>query len=140
LIKAFLLVVILLKMSMFASDDKYTLKLYEKVIPLVLSSKHINIYTDKKIKQLFKYSHLFTVVSECKKADIVIGSKFEYHKDIKCIKQKPLFATSYPSYIDNENSFGAFYWRKGRPQLRLNKKGIKRYNFMIPDSLERFAK
>ena len=131
-----LLLVFVVVLNIYASDDKYTLRLYEKVLPLVLSSNDISVYTDKNVKKLFSNNHIFKIVTECEQADIIVGSKFE---NVECLKKKPLFATSYSSYKNNLNSFGAFYWRKGRPQFRLNKDVIQRYDFILPDSLERFA-
>jgi len=53
-------------------------------------------------------------------------------------QDKPLFSTSYRIYKNLEKSFGAFYWRKGRPQLRFKKEGLERYHLILPEILQRY--
>jgi len=115
----------------FASD--YELKLYEKVFSSLFHKNHINLYVDKN-QNMFKHSNIIKLTN-CKNADILLIYNL---KNIKC-KTKPLFTTSYVDYI-NSNSIGAFYWRKGRPQLVLKKEMIKKYNLFLDKSLQKYAR
>lgn len=73
-------------------------------------------------------------VTSCKDADIVILKNLPN----KCFN-KPYFVTSYMDYI-HSNAIGAFYWRKSRPQLKLNAKMIKFYHLYLDKSLRKYAK
>jgi len=108
----------------------YEVKLYETIFTKLFHKKNINVYfqNHKKINSKILKS------SSCKDADIVIIT----HLPNKC-KNKPFFVTSYIDYI-NSNAVGAFYWRKSRPQLRLNKKVIKTYNLYLDKSLQKYAR
>jgi hypothetical protein len=68
---------------------------------------------------------------------VIVGKGFKRDIDI-C--NKPIFATSYRSFKNLENSFGAFYWRKGRPQIKFKVNIINKYDLRLPNSLERYAK
>jgi len=120
------------------SHENYELNLYEKVLPAIFKKNHLKVYVDEDAKELMRYSSVFTIVSKCSEASLLIGAKFN---DISTIcLHKPLFSTSYKSFKNNHNSFGAFYWRKSRPQIKFKNKVLKRYNLKLPKSLIRFAK
>ena len=55
------LLIILIVSTVFAGE--YELKLYEKVLPLVLKSKHIKVYVDKHSKNMLDGSNIFVVFS-----------------------------------------------------------------------------
>ena len=111
--------------------DSYEVKLYENLFPKLFHKKIINIYTDDNQKYFQKSKIL--KLTNFNKADIVIL----YKSQIIC--NKPIFSTSYISYI-NSKAIGAFYWRKGRPQLILNKKMILYYHLHIDNSLKKYLK
>jgi hypothetical protein len=129
------LLVILIISTVFAGE--YELKLYEKVLPLVLKNRHIKVYLDKHSKNILDGSNTFIVLSDCTKADILIGKDFS-NIESSC-KNKPIFATSYRAFKRLNTAFGAFYWRKGRPQIKFNSKRLKELNLVLPTSLKRYA-
>ena len=120
------------------AGSSYELKLYEKVLPYIFETP-IKVYVDDDTKKLLQNSDKFEIVSTCSDAVVLlIGKNFE-DLPLKC-KEKPLFATSYRWYKNYENTLGAFYWRKGRPQLRFKKDTFKRHNINLPPSLIRYAR
>jgi hypothetical protein len=106
--------------------------LLEKVFENLFNKKVIKVYASKDVQKLLKGSVVIKIVKECKKADIIVGN----FVDINC--SKPVFVFSYFLYKDHSNILGAFYWRKGRPQLRLRHNVIKKYNLFIKDDLKDF--
>jgi len=122
--------------TLFANDD-YELKLYEKIFSSIYPSQKLKIYSDDTVSELLKKSDMFIIVSTCDDANILIGKNFSFDK--KCTN-KPQFATSYNSFINNENVIGAFYWRKGRPQIKFKKDILNKFNITLPKSLEKFSK
>jgi len=119
------------------ADSNYELKLYEKVLPLIFNSKHINIYVDSSTKKVFNKSLIFHTQESCTDADLIIIKKGILIIDT--CKNMPMFALDYRSYKNNQNSVGVFYWRKGRPQLTLNKIAIEKFNLNLPISLKKYT-
>jgi len=130
-------IILIFTITSLFSNQNYELKLYEKILPAIFKKDHLKIYVDAQQKNIIKNSDIFTIVSDCNDALFLIGKKFGY-LDMKCLS-KPLFSTSYKSFNNQENSFGAFYWRKGRPQIKFKKNVLLRYNLQLPDSLKRFV-
>jgi hypothetical protein len=120
-------------------DTDYQLQLYEKILPSIFSMRPLRVYVDKKTKDILKNDKWFEIMPKCDESvNVIIGKKFSDLPEV-CL-DKPLFATSYRSYKNYHNSFGAFYWRKGRPQLRFKKDVLERYRLVLPESLMKFAK
>ena len=134
-----ILIILFLLYSISNASDNYELKLYEKVLPSIFKQLPIKIYTDDDIKDILKHSNKFDILSTCTDAVVVIiGKNFENISQ-EC-KNKPIFATSYRGFKNYQNSFGAFYWRKGRPQIRFKNDTLNRYNLNLPNSLKKYAK
>lgn len=135
MIKHFL-TILLFGSFVFASGN-YELKLYEKVLPIVLSEEKIVVYADESSQEILKDSHIFELSDNCSKATLLIGKDFSGLDD-NCLN-KPIFATSYRSFKEFNSSFGAFYWRKGRPQIRFSRHQMKAFKFYLPNSLLKYT-
>lgn len=128
------IIVILVASVLFLYAGEYELRLYEKVLPMLYNKKILKVFPDSTTKQDLQKSLSLTVVSDCNQADLLIGKKF--HKECST---KPIFATSYKSYKRYKNVIGAFYWRKGRPQISFKKSNIRKFNLQLPNALKRYA-
>ncbi|MGB5792286.1 hypothetical protein [Poseidonibacter sp.] len=124
--------------TILSSNWDYEVKLYEKVLPMVFKHMSINAFVDKKTEEILSNSKKITLVHNCKNADVLIGNSFE--NLIKDCKDKPIFGTTYRSFKKNLNYFGAFYWRKGRPQIRFRIDIIEKHKLNLPQSLRKYAK
>jgi len=121
------------------SSQNYELQLYEKILPLLFHSNTMKVYADNDAKNILKGSTKFKILSKCDKSVVVIiGKKFSQLPQV--CKEKPLFATSYRAFKYNKSSFGAFYWRKGRPQLRFKNNILNKFHIKLPTTLRKFAK
>jgi len=114
--------------------NSYEIKLYEMLFTKLFEKQKINLFVDKNQKE-FKNSKVLKIVNTCKKADLVLLYDIN---NLKC-KNKPIFVTSYIDFISS-NAIGAFYWRKGRPQLILNKTMILSYHLHLDKSLLKYVK
>lgn len=120
-------------------SDEYELELYKTIFPIIFQQNDIFIYTqDKNQEVMLKKSENFKLVKQCQEADFLFGKKFE-NLPFECV-DKPIFSTSYRSFKNSKNSFGAFYWRKGRPQIRFNLEVIKKYHLYLSKDLQKYAK
>ena len=121
------------------SDTKYELKLYQNILPIIFEKEVLFVFTqDEEQLNIIKDSSVFTVVKNCAESDLIIGKEFD-KLPTECL-DKPIFATSYRSFVNSQNSFGAFYWRKGRPQIKFKLENIEKYNLDLPNSLIKYAK
>ena len=131
--------IFILTLLMFSliANDSYEVKLLEKVLPLLFQKETLNVYADKKVTRLLKQSQYLYLVKKCEDADIIVGRYFK-NLDGQCVK-KPFFTTYYREFKNNPDTIGAFYWRKGRPQIRFHKNTIKEKNLYLDISLEKYA-
>ena len=77
------------------------------------------------------------VIEQCSHADMVYGSRFETLP--QACKTLPRFTTEYELFQNDEHVIGAFYWRKGRPQLRFSKERCEKFNIFLPPELVRYV-
>jgi hypothetical protein len=110
------------------NEEKY---LFEKLFQILFNKKIIKIYTNKKDVQIIKNSSVLKIVKSCENADLILNIP-----DMNC--SKPLFVLDYYVYKNHPEAIGAFYWRKGRPQLRLRKKQIIKYHLYITKDFKDF--
>ena len=108
--------VILLFMVVLLSANE--VELFEKLFSEMFNKKEIKVYTKYKNFN----SKILKKVTSCKEADIVLG-------ELNC--SKPKFVLSYADFKNDSKVIGAFYWRKGRPQLRLRKNNILNHHLYL---------
>lgn len=137
--KKILIIFILVYTTLLNGSDKYELKLYEKVLPSIFTTTPIKVYVDKNTKELLKNSNKFEIMDSCDDATVLLIGKSFVNIDSQC-QGKPMFSTSYRGFKNGTNSFGAFYWRKGRPQIRFKRDVLDKYNLFLPNSLQKYAK
>jgi len=133
-----IILLLMLTTALFSSEN-YELKLYQDLLPTLFGKKSLHIYTqDIELADLFKQSNILKTSHNCKDADLIIGKDFD---DLPhACHDKPIFATSYRSFIHTKNAFGAFYWMKGRPQIQFKLKVIQKYHLHLSPNLSRYAK
>lgn len=130
-----ILLIFIITINIYANDE---LKIYERILPAIFKVEKIDVYVSKDMQYKIEMSNHFKVVKNCEDALILIGSNFKNLKQ-ECLK-KPLFATNYITYKTYKNSFGAFYWRKARPQLKFKLEVLKRFNLLLPKTLKKYAR
>ncbi|WP_456485197.1 hypothetical protein [Hydrogenimonas sp.] len=81
----------------------------------------------------------FNVTSRCDEADLVI---VKYPEDLPkhCpLPSQAVFGLDYKLLHRYPNAFGAFYWKKGRPNITLIGPRTRRLKIEIPDALEKYT-
>ncbi len=129
---------LLIVLCMLLDAKEYTLKLYETLLSPLFTDFPIVVYADEESVKKLQKSDVFEVERQCNTdVDLLIGSRFA-HLPKQC-RNKPLFATTYKAYRANNNAFGAFYWRKGRPQIHFKKEALEKFGLKLPPKLQRFV-
>ena len=119
------------------ADDNYEVKLLEKVLPSLFHKKVIYVYADKNMHSRLEESKYLLLTDSCEKADILLGRSFDNIDEI--CRKKPFFTTYYKEFKNNLETVGAFYWRKGRPQIKFHKDAVKEKNIFLNRSLTKYA-
>ena len=130
-----ILFIFVMTISVYGSDE---LKIYERVLPSIFRVSKINVFISDDLRYNISKSKYFRVVNHCEDAMLLMGSGFKNLKK-ECL-QKPVFATNYITYKKYKNSFGAFYWRKARPQLKFNLDVLGRLHLVLPRTLQKYAR
>lgn len=112
-------------------------ELIVNVLKLLKVNEHVVRVYEQSPSRLLTESGFVSRVSECKDADLVYGEKFDT-LPFTC-KNLPRFSTEYEHFQKDERVIGAFYWRKGRPQLRFNENRCKNFNIKLPPELVQYA-
>ncbi|WP_297433456.1 hypothetical protein [Sulfurimonas sp.] len=130
----FLFLLLTLFVSLYA--DVYTQKLYETVLGSIFKERPIVVFATGDVKATLQNSKMFDVVGNCKNAVVaVIGNDTSLEQRCKNI---PIFATTHRNYMRILNAFGAFYWRKGRPQIHFREGELKMFHLHLSHDLQRF--
>ena len=132
-----IILTLLLLFSVLNANDNLTLKLYEKVLTSIFHSQSIKVFVDSDTREILQQSNRFEIVDTCDKSVVVLVGKFSKLSEI--CKDKPLFSTDYRSFKHTPNSFGAYYWRKGRPQLTFKRRTLEKYHLSLPLALEKYV-
>jgi len=136
--KKILLTPFIFVFTLLNASGNYELNLYETVMPVIFMERPIIVYVDDESYLLLKDSVRFKVVKTCDESvTLLIGENFTNVSSV--CKNKPIFSTSYRDFKEYNNSFGAFYWRKGRPQIKFKGDALRKYKLVLPTSLQRYV-
>lgn len=133
--KVFALIIFLTFVS-FASESSNELrvKILEKVIAEVDADKENLIWSDnKQICNSLKERKTLQTTKNCESATIII---LENKNNLKqsCVS-KNIFVLSYELLSDVPKSFGALFWKKGRPNIVIIKPRIQKQSIEISNNL-----
>lgn len=126
-----LIVLLIVVGSVWAKNE--VVELYRSLFPQLFHKPVIGLYvTDPALKEELRKVKLFKIVSRCEEADIVVGQN-------EICPDRWHFVDSYEEFKKGKMVLGAFYWRKGRPQLRLKKAALLQVLGRVPKELERYV-
>lgn len=136
---------------LYALDRGSTLKIYHKVFSALSSKTTVSVYVnDNEYRKVFSTSKRIRLAKDPRNADIALITNVTTLNKVLAQKRGRqagaaplLFTTNYRLLKRSNAIIGAFYWRKGRPQLlfignRLGKHHIvlpKEYHHYIIDTL-----
>lgn len=132
----FLFIVLFLPLfSMNTQDANHRTIILEKVIGDISITKELKVWTDNQDlhNELLQHSEL-AVVSNCEEATVLILENSENLKN-GCLN-KHIFVLNYSLLSQIEYSFGAFFWKKGRPNIVIIEPRIRMQSIGITKDLE----
>ena len=117
------------------TQDHSRAVILEKVIGDISITHELKVWTDNQSihNELLNHGEL-TVVDNCEEATILI---LENNENLKsgCVN-KHIFVLNYSLLTEIEHSFGAFFWKKGRPNIVIIEPRIKMQSIQITKNLE----
>ena len=138
--KKIVLIFVILNSLLNASDSSINLKMQilESIYGCIKSKESMKIWSDdKQIMDYFKSTHKFEVVSQYKDANFIILEKIQDF--IKDNSKKHIFVLNYCLLEKIPSSFGAFFWKKGRPNIVFIKPRLQKQNLHLSHKLSRYV-
>lgn len=135
--KKLFLLVFLFHSALFAAyqDEEMAVKVLEKVFLGIDIGQEIKIYSnDKGIEGEFAKRKQFAIATRCENASLLVLTD-EIELDKSC-KNRATFVMSYELLRKNKHSFGAFFWKKGRPNIILLSPRMSSQNISASSTLE----
>ena len=121
---------------LFASDSNHLkVKILENVLSEISINEPIKIWSDDvKILAEFKHSSKFKTTTKCSEANIIVLQR-KKNLTPKC-RRKHIFVLSYDLLSDIDNSFGALFWKKGRPNIIILQPRVKAQFIRVSKNLD----
>ncbi len=131
-----LLITLLSALILFASDvNLHQVKILEKILSEVSVNGELKVWSDnKEILSKIKKHGNFKTVQSCEDANIIILENVTKIK--KECSGKCTFVLNYNLLSDVPQSFGALFWKKGRPNIVILEPRIKAQSITITKNLE----
>ncbi len=130
-----LLLSILSALLLSASSISNQVKILEKVVSEISIDKQIKIWSDdKEIIAQIKKSNKFTTTTNCQDATFIILKEKKNLSDV--CSNICIFVLNYKLLSEIPKSFGALFWKKGRPNIVIVEPRIKAQNITITSNLK----
>ena len=122
----------------FSFDIETSSKIYDKLFYAIFKKENIKVYVnDNEYKKMILSSEYLKLTDKIEDSEIVIITKKE---EIKEIKDKIAFGTEKDFLEIDANIIGAFYWKKGVPEIIFIKKKLEKNNLQLLEGFEKYAK
>lgn len=121
----------------FASDnsDNLRIKILEKIITEISIDKEMKVWSDNKnILRTLKDHNKVKTTDNCAEATIIILQ--EQNNLINACSKRAIFVLNYKLLSNIPQSFGALFWKKGRPNIVIIKSRIKAQSIQVSNDLK----
>ncbi len=123
---------ILLYAGSSSNEIKYAI--LNKIVSGIVQNDTLRIWSDNEaINDALRSTELYQVVPTCDAADIIILENEEFL--FKSCKKGNIFVLSYELLNKLPQSFGAFFWKKGRPNVVFIESRIEAQGLILSDRL-----
>ncbi|MDY0124501.1 hypothetical protein [Sulfurimonas sp.] len=136
-----LLIVLFLAVASFASEERIDIKaqILEKIFSNISIEKTITIWSDNdELLEEFKKSSYLIVTDDCAVATLIVVEEKKSIEDDEDCRDKPIFVLNYELLKDIPESFGAFFWKKGRPNIFIVEPRTELQNIRVSSELDAY--
>lgn len=130
------IILLTLASALIASEtsDKLKAKILEKILTEISINKEKKIWSDDTtVLNAFRKNTNLNVTDNCMKSTIIILKDKKSLNSMCCSKH--IFVLRYDLLSKVPQSFGSFFWKKGRPNIVLIKQRLKKQNIKASDKL-----
>lgn len=132
--KTVIMLVVALYWGIFAEETsvKYEVKIIERIVLDITGRVSPRVcVVDYPAVNIQRFANSL-IITSCSQADVVISST-----DRLAGLDKPVIVVgTYPA--KDEGIIGAIFWKKGRPQIILIEKNIKKFEITLPEDYKKF--
>lgn len=109
----------------------------EKILSECSIKHEVKVYSDNKdiLLEIKNHKH-YKVVQNCEEASVIILENKNSLK--KACADKHIFVLNYKLLSEVPQSFGALFWKKGRPNIVIIKPRIEKQSLKISENLEAY--
>lgn len=131
----FLLSIFVTLLSASNSNSELRLKILKNIISGIENSKPMRLWSDdKEIMDAFSLSKNFVVVDRYEDAKMIILSKKSNLPNK--VRSKHIFVLDYDLLYQIPESIGAFFWKKGRPNIVFIKPRLEEHSLKLSANLK----
>ncbi len=134
--RKFLIVALFTTILLYADNSSNGIKyaILNKIVSGIVQNNTLRIWSDNEaINDFFRSTELYQVVLTCADADIIVLENEESLS--KSCKKGNIFVLSYELLNKVPQSFGAFFWKKGRPNIVFIESRIEAQGLILSDRL-----
>jgi len=129
-----ILLAIFITLTLSASCNKHQIKILEKIFNEISIGKELKIWSDNSdILMGLQQSNRFKTVENIQDATLIILEKND--KFLKKYNSKYIFVLNYCLLSEIPHSFGALFWKKGRPNIVIIKPRIEMQSIKVSKEL-----
>ncbi|HEY9203638.1 MAG TPA: hypothetical protein VIM82_04845 [Sulfurimonas sp.] len=136
-----LAILLFLTIASFASEERVDIKaqILEKIFSNISIEKTITVWTDNdELLEEFKKSSYLIVTDDCAVATLIVVEEKKNIEDDEDCRDKPIFVLNYELLKDIPESFGAFFWKKGRPNIVIVEPRTELQNIRVSSELDAY--
>ncbi len=127
----------------FSDERELEIKILEKIFTDITRKKSVRVIilgnkSDYFSEGIRRYAERLKEAKSCDKADIVFLAGVYRGKLPKGCGGKILFSSRKKDILLRENCVGAFYWKKGRPNILFIRERLLRKRIKLPPEYNRF--
>ena len=131
----FFSIIFIVTLHAFDASNGLKQQILEKILTNISLNKELIIWSDnKELVGEFDKKDSFTTTADCKDATLLI---LENKKNLdKACHEKAIFVLDYALLKEIPQSFGAIFWKKGRPNIVIIAPRAKQSSIIISEKLD----
>ena len=130
--RIFCLIVSLSTVSLLYGSDS-EVKIIKLLFTSLFHEQNIKVFSHSKDKINIIDKAGFVSAQNCNNSDIIYSSVV-----LTQCKNKPFFTDNYTSFKKDSTAIGAFYWKKGRPNILFLKSRLEKFDLELPKKFHKY--
>lgn len=131
--------ILLIPVLAFADIQQARGKLINHLVKVIFPNKKVKLYIqDPDYKNISTIFSNFSITHSCEDADFLILTSLNSVANTCKANEKITFVTSYNSYKEDKDTFGAIFWQKGRLNLIFRSTALHKLSISLPEKYDKY--